>query len=369
MSDEALVVYTGAREMSRQGSEGAKFLDDSSVLPLQLYPVVEAAELMVIADTLSFPFESLRKADWDVPLVVVLPDRTAEEIIDLLDELVLSELTPFDFVVSPAAEVTDALRERYRFAASNIGPADDLDDVIAIARRRMSDATIDPAQLVGSEYDPLSYWSERGEALASEDQSRAIMSIRHGLRANKAQHRVQAAALEPAVAEALESLPGANTIAEIGCGVGRWAYLAPNGVDYIGYDISAGMIDQATINHPEQQWWHLGPGLRLVTDPGTVDIFLSVTVLHHNPPEIRRQLIESMFESLRPGGRLVLLEDMVASSNPQATVFEMSLETLADEILEATSYRVVLEHLETVRYSHVELVRTGLIVLSKLGPA
>lgn len=62
------------------------------------------------------------------------------------------------------------------------------------------------------------------------------------------------------------------------------------------------------------------------------------------------------------------LEDFVSKKRtPGSTVYPMPINRFVDLVLEATAGRVVLEHLEALRYPHDPFFRGGLLSLSKVG--
>jgi hypothetical protein len=91
----------------------------------------------------------------------------------------------------------------------------------------------------------------------------------------------------------------------------------------------------------------------------------SVEIMHREPTPARRALISEMWRVTRPGGRMIFLEEFVSSRGPG--VYPMPVREFVGLLLEATSGQVVLEHVESLRYPHDELVRGGLISLSRLG--
>lgn len=85
---------------------GTIVLDEWGVLPTDLLPRLAGAGALVIADPVSFPFESLRAADWDTPMLVSLLGLVAEDITAL--DGVLHRLMPGDGVVADASNWASA---------------------------------------------------------------------------------------------------------------------------------------------------------------------------------------------------------------------------------------------------------------------
>ena len=221
------------------------------------------------------------------------------------------------------------------------------------------------------EHVAIRYWSERGDALADCAPDQAICSVRHGLRFNKAMHRVQAAVLEPQFAavrgDRVEGVP--FDVLEVGVGVGRWATSFDRAeTRFFGVDISEGMVKAARANFPEGSFERIEDDLRFPYGDESFDLVFSVTVMHHNPTPAKRALLSEMWRVARPGGRLMFLEDfVVGKGSATSRVYRMSVLEFVDLVLDATAGQVVLEHVESLRYPHDDVVRAGLISLSKLG--
>ena len=63
----------------------------------------------------------------------------------------------------------------------------------------------------------------------------------------------------------------------------------------------------------------------------------------------------------------MFLEDFVSERRPKSTVYRMSVLRFVSLVGEATAGRVVLEHVESLRYPHDPFFRSGLLTLSKVG--
>lgn len=372
-----LVIYAGRFSDSLADMdlpENCTVLDDWEVLPLQLAPVLERAATLVVLDIFSFPFDAMTPEQWDVPLVVVIPEGFDATFLEAAFGLPLFEqLGFFDHLVVRDDDLWESLRLRYGWAGRQrieVG-GEGLGAVVSEAFVRLEVEPSVPTSFGGDEYETLSYWKERGAALAASASHRAVCSVHHGPQFNKAMHRTQAAVLEPqflaAQGERDESIQ--FEVLEVGAGVGRWAqsFGRPN-TRFTGVDISADMVEAARANFPEGRFDHLGDDMILPYDDESFDLVFSVTVLHHNPTSTKLALISEMWRVARPGGRLLFLEDFVSGGlMDNSTVYPMSVTKFVDVLLEATNGQVLLEHVESLRYPHDAVVRGGALAVSKLG--
>jgi SAM-dependent methyltransferase len=128
------------------------------------------------------------------------------------------------------------------------------------------------------------------------------------------------------------------------------------------------MIRAARADIPEGRFDLLEEDLVFPYADESFDLAFTVSVLHHNPTSAKRTLVSEMWRVTRPGGRLIFLEDFVSKKRtPGSTVYPMSINGFVDLVLEATAGRVVLEHLEALRYPYDPFFRGGLLSLSKVG--
>lgn len=94
--------YSGAA--GEATAAGFEVLDEFSVLPRDLLPRMAVAASLVVAEPCSFPFESLRDADWDVPMAVAVPPGGVSPIRADLGAVALRRLGALDrLVCSPDA--------------------------------------------------------------------------------------------------------------------------------------------------------------------------------------------------------------------------------------------------------------------------
>ena len=354
--------------------EGCELLGDWDVLPAQLAAAMEHAETLVVLDPLSFPFEALTGTQQDVPLIVVLPSGLdVGFLITVLGMQVFARLGFFDRVATPDPGVWEVLQRRYGWAeGQRIEIEGSRPEEVAREIGAVLEAEAKAPAFFGDDgYGATRYWSERGAALAGSAPHRAICSVLLGFSINKAMHRVQKTALEPQFAAArgarAEDIP--FDVLEVGAGIGRWAEsFDPARTRFCGVDISEGMVATARANFPERSFEQLGPDLGFPYDDESFDLVVSVTIMHHNPTPAKRALLTEMWRVAKPGGRLLFLEDFVTGAwSERSTVYPMSVLGFVELLLEATAGRVVLDHVESLRYPHDDVTRAGLIAVSKLG--
>ena len=116
--------------------------------------------------------------------------------------------------------------------------------------------------------------------------------------------------------QALDALkiPRGAAVADVGAGVGYFTWrladrVGPSGVVY-GEDIQQPMLDQLQKNMAARHIGNVKPVLGTIDDPklpgGSLDLILLVDVYHEfSEPE---KMLDHMRDSLKPNGRLVLLE-------------------------------------------------------------
>ena len=351
-------------------------LSDWDVLPAQLTSALERASVLVVLDMFSFPFESLTGDLVDVPLILLLPSGLdANFLATVFGKAAFARLGFFDRIAASDDGLWAELRRKYDLTeGQRVEVEDDRPEHAASEIRAALEAEFALHATFGEgDYEADRYWAERGDALAGNAPHRAICSVNHSPRFNKAIHRVQAKTLRPQFAAArgtqTEEVP--FDVLEVGAGVGRWAAsfdLAKT--RFTGVDISVGMVEAARHNFPQCSFDLIGEEPVLPYGDESFDLSFSVTVMHHNPTPTKRALISEMWRVTRPGGRLMFLEDFVSGEwSARSTVYPMSVTKFVELLVEATAGQVVLDHVESIRYQHDDFTRGGLLSVSKLGVA
>ncbi|UBU13966.1 class I SAM-dependent methyltransferase [Nonomuraea gerenzanensis] len=117
---------------------------------------------------------------------------------------------------------------------------------------------------------------------------------------------------------AMHAAPTPNAvIIDVGCGTGSLALLLHRiepTARVIGVDPDPKMLTTArqksTAAGTDQVEWHTGMGNALtdIIAPQTADIIVSSLVFHQCPVPMKRAILISMLETLRPGGKLVIAD-------------------------------------------------------------
>jgi ubiquinone/menaquinone biosynthesis C-methylase UbiE len=164
--------------------------------------------------------------------------------------------------------------------------------------------------------------------------------------------------------EALDALkiPKGATVADIGAGVGYFTWrlaerVGPSGVVY-GEDIQQAMLDQLQKNMQARHITNVREVLGGIDDPklpkDSVDLIILVDVYHEfSEPE---KMLDRMRESLKPNGRLVLLE--YRGEDPKVPIkpeHKMTLKQVRAEV-EPEGYRFD-ESIEILPEQHIIVFR------------
>jgi ubiquinone/menaquinone biosynthesis C-methylase UbiE len=164
--------------------------------------------------------------------------------------------------------------------------------------------------------------------------------------------------------EALDALkiPKGATVADIGAGVGYFTWrlaerVGPSGVVY-GEDIQQAMLDRLRTNMQARHITNVREVLGGIDDPKlpkeSVDLIILVDVYHEfSEPE---KMLDRMRESLKPNGRLVLLE--YRGEDPKVPIkpeHKMTLKQVRAEV-EPEGYRFD-ESIEVLPEQHIIVFR------------
>jgi len=185
---------------------------------------------------------------------------------------------------------------------------------------------------------------------------------------------VQRAALGPqfAVAHGQRAEDVPFRVLEVGAGEGRWAAtFDPAAAEYHGLDEDEDAVLAARSEWPEVPFGRIEPDLLFPHEDETFDLVFSVGFLGAHPDPAKRRLLSEMWRVARPGGRLLFLEDFVATKEAAKPgsypAHGLSVLAFVELLLVATDWQVVMEHVESLRYPDEALTRGGLVAVSRLG--
>ena len=317
-------------------------LDAWDVRSTRLDDVLKRASELVVADLFSFPFEALQGPRLDVPLVLVLPQGfDAEFLTDVFGAVAFGRLGFFDRVATADGALWGKLRRRYGWASG----------------QRFEIGAGGPEGAAGE---------VAGILEAEKNRPDRDGPIPHRTRFAKTRHRVQDAVLGPQFAAARGIRDTSVPFEVLGVGAGRWATsFDPTRTRFVGASADGDAVEEARQEFPNVRFDLLGDDLVLPYGDESFDMTFSVEIMHRKPTPARRALLSEMWRVTRPGGRLIFLEEFVSSRRPD--VYPMPVRKFVRLLLEATSGQIVLEHVESLRYPDDDLVRGGLISLSRLG--
>ncbi|MGI5321435.1 class I SAM-dependent methyltransferase [Actinomadura nitritigenes] len=120
-----------------------------------------------------------------------------------------------------------------------------------------------------------------------------------------------------------------DVVVDVGCGTGSLALLL-HGIEpsarVIGVDPDPKVLAAAERKaEAAGVEWRTGMGDALtdIVDAGTADIIVSSLVLHQCPVPMKRAILTSMRETLRPGGRLVIADFGLQRTRPMRLAFRL----------------------------------------------
>ena len=310
----------------------------------ELHAALADAAVLVVLDPFRFPFDSLREADWEIPVVAALPqDRPAATLLETLDEPLLSRLTFFDRVATEDDALWGHLRERLGWGEwQRIDLSDQAEIVRAVARFR---------------------------SLDSFEQTGVPESARRNPRESKAVHLSQARVLRPVLDAAHELIgrEGRLRMLEVGAEVGQRASLVrARETEFTGLDPDPACVRVAWHNFPEYEFRQAADLAELPLPDEGFELVLAVSALQRIPHHVREPLVSEIWRVLRRGGWLVLLEEVV-QGGPGGPSSPLRAEDLETAIVEGGGGGAVLEHFEAVRYPQDDVHRAALVVCSKVS--
>ncbi len=290
--------------------------------PSKLAAALDKASALVVLDPGSFPLDSLSEENRDVPLAVATHS--------LEDTPLFERIGFFDLVAAPDSAAWRDLRKTRGWAE----------------RQRVAPG--DPAELSARLVETL----------------RKAPNLRH----HKSMHLVREEAMKRRFAAASEEK--SLDVLETSVGDGRWiSSLDPSKMRYAGLAASEEELQTAWKNFPDHRFDPIGADARFPHRDESFDVVFGVDSLQNEPPEARRRLLSEMWRVARPGGRLVFIEDFVFERPKERKTTPMTAPEFASLAMEAADNRVILDHMESLRYPGEDMTRGGVISLHRLGPS
>lgn len=164
------------------------------------------------------------------------------------------------------------------------------------------------------------------------------------------------------VAEFIRPQDG-QRILDVGCGTAEILSALPDTVDYVGFDISKDYINESRQRFGSKGEFHCGLyDSNAALNIGSFDTAIILGALHHMDDDVARDLLQLIFYSLKPGGRLVTIDPCFDESQSGIARFLISkdrgqnvrtlrgYETLPDKIFSRVN--IILRHRSWIPYTH-----------------
>ncbi|BBL80641.1 hypothetical protein RxyAA322_24950 [Rubrobacter xylanophilus] len=283
---------------------------------------------LVILDPGSFPFEELPAEWWDVPLGVSLISREeTEKLIRRSGEAVLGRLGFFDRVAVRDPGIWRALSASYVWDEGQLVECGETDPETLAAR------------LCAAVEGVVEKWGWNAKAV----------------------HRTRDAALERFLDARKQCLDGG--VLQICAEDGRWAQTFLQR----GQPFTFATEDNATPgtfrrNYPASSSSLLETNSGSSLMPETFGLVFGESLLQKGSLQSVARLVSRMWNLARSGCCLAFLDDFVFEHGEG-----VSIKRFVELVNEATERRVVLDHIESLRYPGDEIYRGALLVFKKLG--
>lgn len=348
LADQHHVGYVYAERRRELVLAGAVNADEWNVLPVRMHRDIDQCNQLVIVDPLSFPVDDLRPGDWSQPITVVWPQSVPTDVaIDLLDGPLLSNLTFFDTLLVDDDEQWEELRAIYRFSESQRRHRSgrSLRRSIEKALRSGSVAARAANELVSRVTNPIDPWTIR----SAEE---------------KGIHMVELDALSTAVRASESNQPAGRHVrlTHIGMGVGRFTSLLSRH-EYTGFSRGRATTSQAILNFPSLPIQQLGAEQKLPAALEETDLAVVTHEMSALTAAARRSLIESVWRSLRVGGKLIVLDTFAPHRGQRAA----SADELITDLLHATNHQLVTSSVESIQSPLSPMRNIGVLTLTKIG--
>lgn len=323
---------------------------------------LDAASALLVDDPLAFPFESLRRVDRDLPMVVRLPsglDPTAVEAV--LGEVLLDHLTPFDLLVGPPGPTARVLARRRLPSSAYAGATDgDLEALVARASRGLNRVTA--AWRPGPANPTL--LNVTLPAVPEVEADRRLRYLKRRLRA-------ELAALSRSLVDLAGEQPSTRGmhVAIAARRPGAFASALPASVEsWSGIRLVPGADDGADLPSGHGDLVELPASGRVPLPAASFDAVVLAGEVLHAPRHAVSRLVAELERLVRPGGWLVALVDVVADTLAERDRRSSPMSTLEllDLAGEASGRRFALEDVRALRRPGEPHHRAGVFVLRSL---
>lgn len=126
-------------------------------------------------------------------------------------------------------------------------------------------------------------------------------------------------------------------VVDFGCGVGLFSGLF-EGFDYTGVDLTAKMIEESSLRHPEKKFLRGGRKDLPFLFPEGLDLIFTRAVIQHNLEPEKSEIISAFHNVLRPGGFYLFHEHSFLQSAEWNTIEQKHL---TEEYMQARGFELV----------------------------
>ncbi len=148
--------------------------------------------------------------------------------------------------------------------------------------------------------------------------------------------------------------PGRSSL-DLGCGPGAFSDMFAQG-DYVGADLNRGYIEYARKHHKGS--FLVADASRLDLPEARFDQILIFGLLHHLPDDTVRAVLAECRRVLKPGGRVLAVEDIPAVSRLNLIGHLIHNVENGEHIRPVGEYRRL--YLETFRIEREEVLKSGI---------
>lgn len=141
----------------------------------------------------------------------------------------------------------------------------------------------------------------------------------------------------------LEQLGKQSALLDLGCGPGvLWHHLQPYTQEYLGVDISEGMIQEAQKLTPNQDIWRVGDAHHIPVDNDSLSlVFSSLALQWASDPQ---QVAHELFRVLQPQGRILIATLTAGSLDRLQELQQEGLLEAVNHYPEASAWEGWLNH-------------------------